>query len=159
MHKEFWSKSEAPFRGISEEDFENAEKLLGIKLSRLYCELLKIQNGGDTCGFGFPTQQENTWSENHLPFYQLSGIDFNSFSESKSILVNSEFYREEWKLVDDVYLLMGEGHWWIVLDYRRRKSEPQVSWIESEMEQDFVIAETFQEFIDGLRPEEEFDND
>lgn len=159
MDKEFWDKSDAPSEGISEEEFHKAEELLNIKLPRLYRELLKIQNGGYTCRFAFPTQQENTWSETHVPFYQLSGIDFKSFNESKSVLINSEYYRKEWELDDDIYLLLGEGHWWIVLDYRRKKSEPQISWVESEMEQDFVIAETFQEFINGLKLEEEFDDD
>lgn len=156
IQEEFWDRRGEPIKGISEDDLDKAEKLLGVKLPRLYCELLKIQNGGYTCGFGFPTEQENTWSGNHVPFYQLSGIDFKDFNESKSTLVNSEYYRNEWGLVNDVYLLMGEGHWWIVLDYRMRKDNPQITWLESEVEQDFVIAETFQEFIDGLRPEEQF---
>ncbi len=159
IKEDFWDNRYDPPKGLTEEEIKKAEKHLGIKLPTLYCELLKLQNGGSTLGFGFPTQQDNTWAADHVPFYQLSGVDFKELMESKSVLVHSEYYRKEWELVDDVYLLMGEGHWWIVLDYRLKKDEPQISWIESEMDQDFVLAESFQEFIDGLRPEKEFEEE
>jgi hypothetical protein len=39
---------------------EFAEKGLNVKLPELLIELLKIQNGGYTQGFAFPTTQKTT---------------------------------------------------------------------------------------------------
>ncbi|MCR8630881.1 SMI1/KNR4 family protein [Paenibacillus sp. N5-1-1-5] len=49
-----------------------------------------------------------------------------------------------------VVLISGDGHWWIALDYRDRKEEPPVIYIESDGGTTFELAKNFNSFLVGL---------
>lgn len=44
-------------------------------------------------------------------------------------------------------LISGDGHWWIALDYRKRKEEPPVVYIESEGGFTIELAKNFDSFL------------
>ncbi|QGS68785.1 hypothetical protein CV093_10860 [Oceanobacillus sp. 143] len=51
-------------------------------------------------------------------------------------------------------LLNGDGHTWVVMDYRGKTKEPSIVYIDVEEEVEFQIARSFSEFIEGLQAEE-----
>ena len=131
------------------------ERRLGVKLPVEYIELLRIQNGGYTKGFGFPMSVKTTWADDHIPLHDLNGIVLDVGIETAPNLCDNTYVCEEWGLPPKQVLLSGDGHYWITLDYR--KSEiPSVSWIDVECNEDIPVASTFGVFLDGLLPSEEF---
>jgi hypothetical protein len=58
-----------------------------------------------------------------------------------------------WDLPERQVILAGEGHYWITLDYRGGEV-PSVRWLHLEREQNFEVAPTFDQFLDGLVPED-----
>jgi len=69
-----------------------AESVLNVKLPRLLIDLLKIQNGGYTKGFAFPMKHKTTWSDNHVPLYEMFGIVTDETEQSSS-------FDRRWSLV------------------------------------------------------------
>jgi len=57
----------------------------------------------------------------------------------------------EWGLPQNTVPLTGDGHWWIVLDYRKN-GEPGVTWLDVEVGQDIELASSFGQFLSGLLP-------
>lgn len=111
----------------------------GIKLPESYVNLLKEQNGG------YITRSIIPEYINDITVTRLSGIKGNN----DDVLEESDYYINEWDLPKNILLLAGQGHWWICLDYRdiNDNDEPRVSYIDSEMKRDLVIADSFEEFI------------
>jgi hypothetical protein len=135
-----------------------AEKQLKVKLPNLLIDLLKIQNGGYTKGFSFPMTEKTTWSENHIPLSDLFGIVIDKSIQTAQNILDSDYMTEEWGLPKKQILLTGDGHWWITLDYRIGDI-PIVRWIDVECNQDIHVANTFDDFINGLVTEDTFAND
>ena len=56
-------------------------------------------------------------------------------------------------------LLDGDGHTWIAPDYRTdpHAVEPAVVSLDAELDDELTIASSFDELIEKLRPESEFD--
>jgi hypothetical protein len=133
-----------------------AEKQLNVKLPESLIELLKIQNGGYTNEFGYPMTQPTTWANNHVPLTELFGIVTDESVNTAQNILQSAYMTEEWGLPNDQVLLSGDGHWWITLDYRNNPV-PTVRWIDVECNEDIQIAASFDEFIAGLKPLEDFD--
>ncbi len=153
---QFWDSDVGSHERLTDEMVASIESRLGHKLPREYIELLQIKNGGYTRGFGFPMSQATTWAEDHVPLYDLKGIAREPFSHGPLSLADNSYLCEEWGLPSKQVLLSGDGHYWITLDYRNGEV-PSVSWIDTECDEDIPVASTFGAFLEGLRPQEEFD--
>ncbi|WP_197494058.1 SMI1/KNR4 family protein [Lewinella sp. 4G2] len=123
-----------------------AEQELGVDLPELFIDLLKVQNGGYTKGFAYPMTIETSWSKNHIPLYELFGIDLYHGPGNSSNILYSTYMIEEWGLPEKQVLLSGDGHWWITLDYRK-STIPSVNWIDCECSEDIHVANNFTDFI------------
>jgi hypothetical protein len=86
----------------------------------------------------------------------MFGIGVND----EGILQTPDMLRE-WGMRDRLILLMGDGHWWIALDYRATGSAgpPSVVWYDNEVGEDIQLATDFKSFVEGLRNEAEFSPD
>ncbi|WP_462405215.1 SMI1/KNR4 family protein [Gracilibacillus sp. Marseille-QA3620] len=71
------------------------------------------------------------------------------FGECQALLL------KEWNLPEELVILNGDGHTWFALDYRNNRVEPAVSYIDTDGDLDFVLADNFDEFIKDLYIEEE----
>jgi len=156
--KNFWSTNYYNHPPLTDEMIKVGETSLKVKLPRLLIKLLKIQNGGYTKKFAFPMKQKTTWSDNHIPLNELFGIITDETLETGQNILNTEYMTTEWGLPEKQVLLTGEGHWWITLDYRKR-GIPTVRWIDVECFEDIHVADSFEDFINGLVFEDEFIED
>jgi hypothetical protein len=152
---DFWDINYYNHPPLSDEMITAAETMLNVKLPTLLIDLLKIQNGGYTKGFAYPMTVKTTWAQNHVPLSELFGIVTEPSIKTAQNILDTAYMTEEWGLPEKQVLLTGDGHWWITLDYR--KSEiPTIRWIDVECDQDFHVAETFDDFINGLVSEDIF---
>jgi hypothetical protein len=149
----FWGENYYNHPALTPEMLTEAEAILAVKLPERYIELLKIQNGGYTKGFIYPMKEKTSWAEDHVPLPELSGILTNQPTYTSQNVLNSQYLINEWGLPEKQVLLAGDGHWWITLDYRT-SATPSVRWLDMESNEDIFIANSFEEFIDGLLPEE-----
>ena len=62
---------------------------------------------------------------------------------------------EEWGMPKELILLNGDGHIWIALDYRNNKDEPAVVYINNESNEEIVLADSFDDFMERLYIEED----
>jgi hypothetical protein len=46
---------------------EEVETAFGVRLPSAFIELLRVQNGGYTLGFIFPTSHRTSWAQDHVP--------------------------------------------------------------------------------------------
>lgn len=119
---------------LTENILENFEKNLKYKLPSELIELLKIQNGG----YIRKKLEE-------LPNEQIYGIGpyFPSIER-----MDWEEY-EEWVSfeLEGLVPFDGDGHWYICLDYRENKLEPQVTYIDTECDNQNIVAKTFSEYL------------
>lgn len=152
---EFWDSNDYNHPPLTDDILRSAEKKLGVKLPTRLIELLRIQNGGYTKGFVFPMTQRTTWADNHVPLSDLFGIVIDKNIQSGQNIMDSEYMIKEWGLPENQVLLTGDGHWWITLDYRGRE-DPIIKWIDGECNEEVKIADTFDEFIDGLVSQDTF---
>ncbi len=133
-----------------------AEKLMDVRLPALLVELLTLQNGGYTSGYAFPMSRRTSWADDHVPFLELFGIVTDRDILTAQNVLDSNYLAQEWGLPEKQVLLAGDdGHWWITLDYRHGPV-PKVRWIDVECGDDILIAGSFEEFINGLLPVDEF---
>ncbi|MFA0961559.1 SMI1/KNR4 family protein [Roseivirga sp. BDSF3-8] len=152
---EFWDLNYYENPPLTDKMIKQAEAELGVKLPDSFLDLLKIQNGGYTKGFAFPMTKKTTWSDNHVPLTELFGIVLDKGSESAHNIMQSGYMTQEWGLPEKQILLTGDGHWWITLDYRQG-SIPTVRWIDCECGEDIHIADSFNDFFNGLLSEDKF---
>lgn len=152
---EFWGDNYYNNPSLTDTMVLVAEKMLQVKLPPLFIELLKIQNGGYTKGFAFPMNTTTTWAENHVPLSELFGIVTDKATESAHNILETQYLIEEWGLPEKQVLINGDGHWWITLDYRQ-SDIPSVRWIDTECDEDIHIANSFEDFINGLVSEENY---
>ena len=154
----FWGSNYYNHPPLTDEMVSVAERELGVKLPAEYIALLRIQNGGYTQGFGFPMNQRTSWSEDHVPLGDLAGIVTDSQIRTALNILDTAYLTDEWELPPRQVLLSGDGHWWITLDYRN-SNFPSVAWIDTESDEDVEVAPSFAAFLDGLRPDSEFDRE
>lgn len=136
-----------------------AETTLGVELPTEYIELLRVQNGGYTKGFGYPCEG-TSWAPDHVPLDDLAGIVLDLTHNTAMNLMESPDLSQEWGLPPDQLLLTGDGHWWITLDYRGG-GEPCITWIDTEAREgieEVFLAPNFRTFLEGLRPADSFDD-
>lgn len=149
----FWDVNYYNHPEVTDEMIIIAENKLKVKLPELLITLLKLQNGGYTKGFAFPMKQHTSWSEDHIPLSELFGIVVDSTLESAQNIMDTAYMTLEWGLPEKQVLLSGDGHYWITLDYRA-STNPSVRWIDTECHEDILVATSFDEFIQGLVPED-----
>ncbi|OPW89441.1 SMI1/KNR4 family protein [Bacillus altitudinis] len=145
--KSFWEIDEEGYytlKKINAEEIAKAEKKLGITLPDTYKKLILEQNGGYTIHNAFPTTHSNSWAEDHIQFNHLLGI-----AEDEGIM-DSAYLIKEWELPEGLVLINGDGHTWVAMDYRKTKENPAIHYYDVEMEEDFKLADSFDEFIEGL---------
>lgn len=145
--KSFWEIDEEGYytlKKINEAEIAKAEKKLGVTLPDTYKKLILEQNGGYTIHNAFPTTHSNSWAEDHIQFNHLLGI-----AEDEGIM-DSAYLIKEWELPEGLVLINGDGHTWVAMDYRKTKENPAIHYYDVEMEEDFKLADSFDEFIEGL---------
>ncbi|PTA84760.1 SMI1/KNR4 family protein [Bacillus sp. Nf3] len=145
--KSFWEIDEEGYhtlKKINETEISKAERKLGVTLPDTYKKLILEQNGGYTIHNAFPTTHSNSWAEDHIQFNHLLGI-----AEDEGIM-DSAYLIKEWELPEGLVLINGDGHTWVAMDYRKTKENPAIHYFDVEMEEDFKLADSFDEFIEGL---------
>ncbi|WP_429782085.1 SMI1/KNR4 family protein [Bacillus zhangzhouensis] len=145
--KPFWEKEEeSPFtlEKIGEEKIREVEGSLGVTLPDTYKKLILELNGGFTVRNAFPTIQLNSWAEDHIQFDHLRG-----FAKGDGIM-NSPQLSEELELPEGLVFISGEEDTWIAMDYRQTKEHPPIHYFDLEMEVDFKLANSFDDFIEKL---------
>ncbi|WP_025093427.1 SMI1/KNR4 family protein [Bacillus safensis] len=145
--KSFWEIDDEGYytlKKITAEEVAKAEKKLGITLPDTYKKLILEQNGGYIVHNAFPTTHSNSWAEDHIQFNHLLGI-----AEDEGIM-DSAYLIKEWELPEGLVLISGDGHTWVAMDYRKTKENPAIHYFDVEMEEDFKLADSFDEFIQGL---------
>jgi hypothetical protein len=151
----FWDENYYENPPLSEEMIKEAEARLAVKLPESYISLLNIQNGGYTQGYVFPMSEKTSWSSDHVPFDQLFGIVTDEDSASGHNILDTDYLAEEWGLPSNNLVLTGRGHWWITLDYSANEN-PSVRWIDVECDENILLANSFEDFINGLIPKSVF---
>ena len=148
---QFWGANSYNNPPLTDDMIIFAEKMLDVELPSRLIELLRVQNGGYTKGFGFPMSQKTTWSSNHVPLESLCGIVVDTSIKTADNLLKSKYLIKEWSLPERQVLLTGEGDWWITLDYRNGHV-PSIRWIDVDSKEDIHVADSFEAFINGLKP-------
>ena len=150
--KLFWAPDQRNAGGaVTDELLKDAQAFLGHTLPLEMVTLLKAQNGGATRGFIHPMNARTSWSDDHVPFDKMAGIEATVLGiQPQSSLMDSAHLSQEWGLPLHQLLLTGEGHYWVSLDYRQGE-EPTVAWLDMDCGQDFQIAHSFRDFLNGLR--------
>ncbi len=151
----FWDCNYYNNPSLTDEMIKQAENELGFKLPDTFIDLLKVQNGGYTKGFAFPMTIKTSWAINHVPLSELFGIVLDKESDSFHDIMKSEYMTKEWGLPEKQVLLTGHGHWWITLDYRQG-DVPSIRWVDCEYGEDIHIANSFDDFYNGLVSENRF---
>ncbi len=160
-----WSNSEYSKENYISDAFDSnmlleIESELGYKLPASYVELMKEQNGGLVKRSIFKINEEH--------YIEITGILGIGRVKDYSLCghLGSKFMIEEWE-----YPAIGvaicdcpsAGHEMIFLDYREcgpkcENGEPKVVYIDQEADYEIVVlANTFEEFINGLVEDEEVD--
>lgn len=145
--KSLWEIDEEGYytlKKINEAEIAKAEKKLGVTLPNTYKKLILEQNGGYTIHNAFPTTHSNSWAEDHIQFNHLLGI------AAGEGIMDSAYLIKEWELPEGLVLINGDGHTWVAMDYRKTKENPAIHYFDVEMEEDFKLADSFDEFIEGL---------
>ncbi|MGG0773989.1 SMI1/KNR4 family protein [Bacillus rugosus] len=144
---EIWENSEHdPFRlkDISEDEIKNVEQELNLTLPEQYKKLIIQQNGGLINFNACPTDQETSWADDHIEVDHIRGI-------GKDLgILESEYLIKEWGLPQRLLLIQGDGHNWVALDYRLTNENPPVHYFDLELNNDFKIADSFDEFLSKL---------
>jgi len=138
------------------------EKKLGYKLPGSYVDLMRHQNGGLPKKTAFPTTEPTSWAEDHVAIHGILGIgDSKTYSLCGEL--GSQFMKDEWGY-PKIGVYFGDcpsaGHDMICLDYRQcgRSGEPQVVHVDQEFDYKITfLADTFEDFIKGLRSDDEFE--
>ena len=152
----FWGSNHYENAPVTDDDIARAEAHFGRKLPSEYINLIRVQNGGYTQGFAFPTTSPTTWAEDHVPFDEMGGIVFGDVPMHS--IMATDYMTEEWGLPPNLILLAGDGHTWIALDYRDGLV-PKVTGIDGECEEERVLAESFGQFVAAWVPSSRYNND
>ncbi|MBW4850444.1 SMI1/KNR4 family protein [Bacillus safensis] len=145
--KSFWEKKEeSPFtlEKVDEEKIREAEGTLGVTLPATYKKLILDWNGGFTVRNAFPTEKPNSWADDHVQFDHLRGI-----AKGNGIMTSPQL-SDELELPEGLVIISGEEDTWIAMDYRETKEHPPIHYFDLEMEVDFKLADSFDEFIEQL---------
>lgn len=118
---------------LTNEILSDAEKQLGYKLPKSYIELLKIQNGGYT---RFTLSGDTGQLFGIGP--QFPSIIANNLADYTAI-VSYELH--------GLIPFDGDGHWYICFDYRSGSTDPEITFIDLECDEEEVIAGSFNVYL------------
>ena len=148
----------------SDELITSVENELGYKLPASYIWLMKQHNGGIPRNTCYPCDEPTCWAEDHVAITGIFGIGREK-SCSLCGELGSQFMIDEWE-----YPAIGvaicdcpsAGHDMIFLDYRSCGSRGEPAVVHVDQENDYKIthlADSFEEFIQGLEHESLYDPD
>lgn len=152
----FWDENYYNNPPLTPAHINQAQTQLGVTLPQAYLDLLQIQNGGYTQEFVFLTKEKTSWAEDHVPLNELFGIVVDPTHEGAHNILDTAELAQEWGLPQDVVVFTGEGHWWLVFDYRK-SPYPTVTWLDVDSGEDVVIAQSFEAFLSGLLTLEDYE--
>ncbi|RHW30918.1 SMI1/KNR4 family protein [Lysinibacillus yapensis] len=140
---------------LNDSMIKEAEELLNVKLPDVYLDILREQNGGYIEFNAHPCPSNDAVEGNSIDINHIMGIGKpNGILDSLDLI-------QEWELPKDIVLLGGDGHSWIAFDYRYKKENPPLLWIDVESNVLVEIADSFNHFLNQLYTEEvvfEFDS-
>lgn len=147
---------------LTDEMVTRAESTLGLLLPSSYLALMRRCNGGYLTDTAVPTSRPTSWAADHVSVSAIFGIpalgDEGSDGTGRGVLCTAYMTRE-WGLPQGLVLLDGDGHTWTALDYRTGAGEASVVWLDVDAEDELLIASSFDELLNSLRPDAEFDDD
>ncbi|WP_335871418.1 SMI1/KNR4 family protein [Bacillus sp. 2205SS5-2] len=151
MKNNIWQEDNDYFRlePLTDAMIKNAEESLNLQLPKSFINILKEQNGGYIKFDAHPSSVPTSWAEDHVNVDHILGIG------EKGGILESGYLIKEWGLPNDLVLISGDGHTWIAMDYRRRREEPPIIFIDIDDEQIVELAPNFETFFDGLTNWEE----
>ncbi|MGL1887966.1 MAG: SMI1/KNR4 family protein [Reichenbachiella sp.] len=122
---------------LTSEVIKEAEQKLGYRLPKEYLDLLKIQNGGYI-----------RFTLKDTIHRQISGI--GPFYPSITDYEWLNDYEDLSFDIEGLFPFDGDGHWNICLDYRRNKLEPEITYIDTEGDNEGKIANSFSDYLSLL---------
>lgn len=147
---------------LTDEMVTRAQSVLGLLLPSDYLAVMRRCNGGYLTDTAVPTSRPTSWAADHVSVSSIFGVpavgDEGSHGTGSGILCTAYMTRE-WGLPRRLVLLDGDGHTWTALDYRLGAGEPSVVWLDVEAGDELLIASSFDELLNSLRPDAEFDAD
>jgi len=164
----FWNRSEFAMseyvdEALTDDLLARVEAKLGFALPKAYVALCRNQNGGiplRTCHAAPPT----SWASDHVAISSIKAIGFdNEWSLCGGL--GQDNWLEEWGYPPiGVYFAdcPSSGHDMLCLDYRQLNADSEPTVVHVDQEHDYqvtLIADSFEAFIRGLKPEEAFDPD
>jgi len=122
---------------LTDDILEDAEQKLGYKLPKELVELLKVQNGG----YIRMTLKESLNKQIYGigPYFpSLSDVDWSEYKDWVSFELNG------------LIPFDGDGHWYLCLDYRSNKIAPKITYIDTECDNQEIVAESFSDYLSQL---------
>lgn len=147
IRKQIWaSEEESPFRlqPLTDGDIKEAEGLLNVKLPDSYIKVLREQNGGSLLFNAHHIPASACIENGAIQIDHLLGI-----GKDRGIL-ETPYLLKEWDMPEGLVLLSGDGHSWVTLDYRDRKEQPPVVYVDNEAKLIVNLASSFTDFLEGL---------
>ena len=159
-----YSRKEYEAEPVTDNLVSAVEAKLGYRLPVSYVALMQTQNGGLLTRTCHGTTQRTSWAHDHVGITGIYGI---SESKPNSLCgeLGSQFWIDEWGYPPiGVYFAdcPSDGHDMICLDYSvgGPSEEPRVVHVDQELDYRVtVLADTFEEFLLGLQPAENFSSD
>ena len=145
------------------ESIAKLELQLGYKIPDSYIELANAQNGGSPNNKCCPTDTQTSWAKDHIAITGIYSIGERA-RYSLGGAMNSQFWIDKWGYPPiGIYFAdcPSAGHDMIALDYRDcgESGEPCVVHVDQECGYQITrIADSFEEFIRKLQPDESFDD-
>lgn len=132
---------------LTQEAVAQVEEHFGVRLPSAYLTILRQQNGGYV---------RRQLRDPQIPHSMIWGIG----PHFPNIAGYCEPLDPETAELDDVWVpadssrlvpFDGDGHWYLCLDYRGGASEPGVSFIDIESQDDRLVADSFEAFLGLLK--------
>ncbi len=147
----FWGENDDSQPRLTDEDVRYAELQLGVNLPRSYVALLRRQNGGYTMGLAVQVPLTRGLGADILELSDFNGVVVDPSCRSAFNILKSPVWTSEWDLPERQVLLAGDGHWWLSLDYRDGV-QPSVQLLCPGFDEDVIVADTFDAFLEKLMP-------
>lgn len=130
---------------LTDEILTIAEKKIGHKLPKEYVDLLQIQNGGYIRFTLKETPNDQIYGIGPY-FPSLTDFDWSDYEDAVSFTLNG------------LVPFDGDGHWSLCFDYREDKIEPEITFIDTECDNEESIAKNFKEYLSllELKTEDKF---
>ena len=141
----------------------SVEAELGYRLPASYVALMRRRNGGMPRLSCFPTSTDTSWASDHVAVSGIYGIDRDQ-GWSLCGSHGSRFWIEEWEYPElGVYFAdcPSAGHDMFAMDYRLcgPTGEPRIVHVDQESDYAVtVLADSFAEFVRGLRDDSDFES-